>query len=206
MVIVSHDREFLDRVCNKIVDVEEGVTVSYSGNYSRFLDAKKARLAVWREQYEKQTRYIKEEEKWIKKSKTIPSMAQQVTAKEMALEKFLKSEELIQPPPRDKKFRFRFPPAPRCGQNVLETSKLGHGYGTGHDSLLFDDVEIQVDRGERVGFVGPNGAGLQNKMPFEFIVSNQCGHCMIIFSRQVNVNESHQRWRNAKERFLGVRQ
>lgn len=78
MVIVSHDREFLDRVCNKIVDVEEGVTVSYDGNYSKFLQQRQVRLDLWREKYERQMRHVKEEEKWIKKAKNDPSMAQQV--------------------------------------------------------------------------------------------------------------------------------
>ena len=159
MVIVSHDREFLDRVCNKIVDVEEGVCVSYTGNYSKFLEQKRLRLDQWREQYDKQMRYVKEEEKWIKAARSDPNMAQQLRAKEMALEKFQASEEYVQQPPKDKKFRFRFPPAPRCGQNVVEASKLSHGYGDGANSLLFESVELQVDRGERIGFVGPNGAG-----------------------------------------------
>lgn len=77
----------------------------------------------------------------------------------MALEKYKSSEDWVESPPRDRKFRFRFPPAPRCGVSVLEASKLSHGYGSGPDQMLFQDVEIQVDRGERMGFVGPNGAG-----------------------------------------------
>ena len=78
MVIVSHDREFLDRVCNKIVDVEEKTTVTYTGNYSKFIEQKRLRLEVWKEKYERQTRIVKEEEKWIKKAKNDPNLAQQV--------------------------------------------------------------------------------------------------------------------------------
>jgi len=88
MLIVSHDREFLDQVCNKIVDVEEGVTVSYDGNYSKFLEQRKNRLEVWRDKYDKQTRHVQEEEKWLKKARNDPNLAQQVKAKEMALDKF----------------------------------------------------------------------------------------------------------------------
>jgi len=62
MVIVSHDREFLDKVCNKIVDVEDGTTVSYQGNYSKFLDQKRIRIDLWRDKYEKQQRFVKDEE------------------------------------------------------------------------------------------------------------------------------------------------
>ena len=159
MVIVSHDREFLDRVCNKIVDVEEGVTVTYKGNYSNFLVQRKQRLAEWREKYEKQVKYVKDEEAWIKKAKNDPNMSQQVKSKEMALEKFKNGEEFLSQPPKDKRFRFRFPPAPRCGESIVEASKLMHGYGEGQHKVLFQDVSFQVDRGNRIGFVGPNGAG-----------------------------------------------
>ena len=69
MVIVSHDREFLDRVCNKIVEVNDGTTSTYLGNYSKFIEQRQLRMMVWREQYEKQSRYIKEEESYIKKAK-----------------------------------------------------------------------------------------------------------------------------------------
>lgn len=159
MVIVSHDREFLDKVCNRIVDVEDGVTVEYEGNYSNFIAAKQVRIDQWREKYERQERYIKEEVKWIKKAKNDPFMAQQVQQKELALEAYRNSEERVPPPPKDKKFRFRFPPCPRCGESVVEGSKLGHGYGDGQHKVLFENVDIQVNRMERVGFVGPNGSG-----------------------------------------------
>jgi len=165
MVIVSHDREFLDRVTNKIVDVEEGKTVSYNGcNYSRFLQQRTTRLDLWRDKYEKQTRYIKEEEAWIKKAKNDPNMAQQTKAKESALEKFKEDEDFVKPPPKDKKFRFRFPASPRCGDSVLEIVKLSHGYGNREENMLFNNVELQVQRGDRVGFVGPNGAGKSTLM------------------------------------------
>ena len=141
------------------MDVEEGVTVSYDGNYSKFLEQRKIRLELWREKYDKQMRYVQEEEKWIKKAKNDPSMAQQVKAKEMALEKYKASEEWIERPPKDKKFRFRFPPAPRCGESVLQLCKLTHGYGTGKYQTLFRDVDAEVTKGERVGFIGPNGSG-----------------------------------------------
>jgi ATP-binding cassette subfamily F protein 3 len=159
MVIVSHDREFLDKVCNRIVDVEEGVTVDYDGNYSEFIAAKMTRIEQWKEKYERQVRFIKEEEKWIRKARNDPFMAQQVKDKEMQLEAYRNSEDRVETPPKDKKFRFRFPPCPRCGESVVEGSKLGHGYGEGQHKVLFQDVDVQVNRMERVGFVGPNGSG-----------------------------------------------
>lgn len=159
MVVVSHDREFLDRVCNKIVDVEDGVTVSYQGNYSRFLEQRKARLLLWRDKYEKQQRFMREEEKYIKKAHGDPSLAQVGKSREAALERLRKGPDLVPPPPRDRKFRFRFPPAPRCGETVLVAENLKHGYGEGKFKTLFENVDVQVKRGDRVGFIGPNGAG-----------------------------------------------
>lgn len=164
MVIVSHDREFLDKVCNRIVDVEEGITVNYDGNYSNFIANKQERLEQWREKYDRQVKYIKEEEKWIKKAKNDPHMAQQVKEKEMQLEAYKNDPERVPMPPKDKKFRFRFPPSPRCGESVIEGQGLGHGYGEGQYKVLFHDVNIQVNRMERVGFVGPNGSGKSTLM------------------------------------------
>eukprot|EP01035_Chromulina_nebulosa_P017032 gene17032-22540_t len=171
MVIVSHDREFLDRVCNKIVEVEDGVTHTYQGNYSKYLDQRRARIEVWRDQYDKQTRYIKEEENWIKKAKNDPNLVSQVKSKESQLEKFKSSDEFVPQPPKDKKFRFRFPPSPRCGASVIEVSNVYHGYGEGDDKKLFENVDLEVSLGDRVGFVGPNGSGKSTLM--RIIVGNE---------------------------------
>mmetsp|Transcript_28500 Transcript_28500/g.47893 ORF Transcript_28500/g.47893 Transcript_28500/m.47893 type:complete len:908 (-) Transcript_28500:261-2984(-) len=168
MVVVSHDREFLDRVCNKIVDVEDGVTVSYKGNYSKFLEQKRLRISQWRDKYEKQNRYVKDEEKWIKKARNDESLAPQVKARENALEKLRNSEDWVEPPPRDRKFRFRFPEPPRCGEKVLEAEGLAHGYGEGKYKVLFKDVDLYVDRGNRIGFIGPNGSGKSTMMRILF--------------------------------------
>jgi ATP-binding cassette subfamily F protein 3 len=159
LVIVSHDREFLDRVCNKIVDVEDGYTVSYDGNYSKFLEQKKIRLDLWREKYEKQMRFIKEEEKVIKKFRGDPSQIHVANSKELALEKMKKSEDWVRPPPKDKKFRFRFPSSPRCGQSMVDICNVTHGYGGPSSPPLFERANLRIERGDRIGLVGPNGVG-----------------------------------------------
>lgn len=159
MLVVSHDREFLDRVCTKIVDVEDGRTVSYAGNYSKYLEQRRARLAQWRDKYEKQQRFLREEEAFIRKAHGDPSLAQVAKSRQNALDKLKGSDELISAPPRDRKFRFRFPPAPRCGESIVEVQGLAHGYGDGKYKVLFEDVDFQVERGDRIGFIGPNGSG-----------------------------------------------
>lgn len=160
MVLVSHDREFLDQACNKIVDFENGQTVSYENcNYSSFLLQRSARLELWKEKYDRQQRHVKEEEKWIRRSKNDPSLSAQLRAREMALERYKNSEDFVSAPPKERRFRFRFPPPPRCGERVLEAEGLAHGYGSGADAVLFQDVDLTVSRGTRAGFIGPNGSG-----------------------------------------------
>jgi ATPase subunit of ABC transporter with duplicated ATPase domains len=100
LLVVSHDREFLDRVCNKITEVEDGRTVSYTGNYSTYLEQRKARLAQWRERYEKQQRYFREEEAYIRKAHGDPSLAQTARSRESALQKLRTGEACLSPPPR----------------------------------------------------------------------------------------------------------
>ena len=159
MIIVSHDREFLDQVCNRIVDVEDGKTVSYKGNYSKFLKNRAERLATWKDKYDKQMKFVREEEKAIKKMRNDPNMSQQMKNRQQSLVKLKEGAEWVQQPPKDKRFRFRFPPAPRCGTSVVEAEGLTHGYGTGRHETLFKDVSFRVDKGNRIGFVGPNGSG-----------------------------------------------
>eukprot|EP00978_Attheya_sp_CCMP212_P032214 scaffold124500_cov40-Attheya_sp.AAC.1 len=112
MVIVSHDREFLDQVCTKIVDAEGGICNEYDGNYSRFLDLKKARMDAWQASYDAQEKKMKEERAWINKFKV--KQPQAVKQRKAKLEKQLASDDYVKRPPTfGKPFRFRFPDAPR---------------------------------------------------------------------------------------------
>ena len=118
MVIVSHDREFLDRVCNKIVDAEGGICSVYDkANYSRFLELKKARMDSWHAAYNAQEKKIKEEKKWIQKFRV--KQPQAVKQKQAQLEKLMKSDDYVKKPPFfGKPFKFRFPDAPRLSPEV----------------------------------------------------------------------------------------
>ncbi|KAH8073572.1 ATPase [Aureococcus anophagefferens] len=131
MVIVSHDREFLDQVCSRIVDTDQGVCTSYDGNYSKFLKAKRERLKQWEAAYKRQQSKIQEDRNFINKN------------------------------PRglegDKKgLRFRFPEPPRCGVDILSCDDVAHGYG---DQQLFSGVSFELRKRDRVAVLGANGAG-----------------------------------------------
>lgn len=157
MVIVSHDREFLDQVCTKIVDAEGGLCTEYSGNYSKFLQLKKARMDSWNAAYNAQEKKIKEEKQWINKFRL--KQPQAVKQREAQLEKLVKSPDYVQKPPFiGKPFRFRFPDAPRLSPEVAEVKGLTHGYGNGANPL-FEDSDLFIEKGDRIAIIGPNGAG-----------------------------------------------
>lgn len=159
MVIVSHDREFLDQVCTKIVDAEGGICTEYDGNYSRFLQLKKARMESWQAAFSAQEKKIKEEKQWINKFKV--KQPQAVKQRQAKLEKFMKSAEYVQKPPfAGKPFRFRFPDAPRLSPEVADIKGVSHAYRNEQSqNRLFDDVELFIEKGDRIAVVGPNGSG-----------------------------------------------
>lgn len=159
MVIVSHDREFLDQVCTKIVDAEGGLCTEYDGNYSRFLQLKKARMDSWQAAYDAQEKKIKEERQWINKFKV--KQPQAVKQRQAKLDKLIKSDEYVQKPPFDgKPFRFRFPDAPRISPEVAEVTGMSHAYINEHTrNRLFEDSSLFVEKGDRIAVVGPNGSG-----------------------------------------------
>jgi len=162
MVIVSHDREFMDNVCTKVVDTIQGSTYSYEGNYERFLKQKKARMDAWKSAYDRQQKSIKDERNWINQNKNKPATASAVKQRQEKLDKLLKGqgkEELVERPPNEnRKFRFRFPPPPRISEAdaLAEIDDLTHGYP---GNLLFKDVGLTVEGSDRIAFLGPNGCG-----------------------------------------------
>lgn len=159
LVIVSHDREFLDQVCTKIVDAEGGLCTEYDGNYSRFLQLKKARMDAWQAAYAAQEKKIKEEKQWINKFKV--KQPQAVKQRQAKLDKLMKSDDYVQKPPFEgKPFRFRFPDAPRISPEVAEVRAMSHSYTNENTrNRLFEDTDLFIEKGDRIAVVGPNGSG-----------------------------------------------
>jgi len=157
MIIVSHDREFLDRVCNKIVDAEGGICTAYDGNYSRFLELKKSRMDSWHAAYNAQEKKMKEERSWISKFRI--KQPQATKQRQAQLEKKMKSDDYVKKPPFfGKPFKFRFPDAPRLSPEVADIKGLSHSYGGGVNRL-FEDSELFVERNDRIAVLGSNGSG-----------------------------------------------
>jgi len=105
MVVVSHDREFLDRLCTKIVELEAGEAFEYSGNYITFLKLQAERRKVWQAAYERQQKYLSEQRSFIRRYRSSPARAKQVKSRQKLLERMEKDGEVVRiradhPPPR----------------------------------------------------------------------------------------------------------
>ena len=157
VLIVSHDRRLLTNCINRIVELERGQLVAYSGNYPKYLQLKAEKFEAEFRAWEQQQEMLRKEDAFIKKH-----MGSQRTAEAKGRAKKLSHVERLEKPHHDVRRPFIKPPeAARGGERVLHTEKLSGGYG---DNLLLREVEIRVGRGERVGIVGPNGAGKSTLM------------------------------------------
>ncbi|GAQ89091.1 ABC transporter family protein [Klebsormidium nitens] len=154
MVIVSHDRAFLDQLSTKIVETDMGVAKTFPGNYSEYVGQKAADYEAQLMAWEKQQKEIERQQEIIDRLAGGANTGRASMAEKM-LEK-LKTEQLIEKPFNRKVIPFRFPETERSGREVFTIENLTHGYG---DKLLFDKASLQIERGEKLAFIGPNGSG-----------------------------------------------
>ncbi|HEY9617211.1 MAG TPA: ABC-F family ATP-binding cassette domain-containing protein [Microcoleaceae cyanobacterium] len=153
MVIVSHDREFLDRLCTQIVETERGVSTTYLGNYSAYLQQKEENRQAQQSAYENQKKELEKQQAFVDRFRASATRSTQAKSREKQLEKI----ELIEAPDAGlRTLRFRFPPSPRSGREVVEIKDLTHAYD---DRILFLGAELLIERGDRIAILGPNGAG-----------------------------------------------
>ncbi|PMB46283.1 lysophospholipase [Fischerella thermalis CCMEE 5205] len=153
MVIVSHDREFLDRLCTQIVETERGVSTTYLGNYSAYLQQKAENQTAQLSAYERQQKELEKQQAFVDKFRASATRSTQAKSREKQLEKI---ERIEAPTVGVKTLQFRFPPAPRSGREVVEIKNLTHIYD---DKILFLGANLLIERGDRIAFVAPNGAG-----------------------------------------------
>jgi ATP-binding cassette, subfamily F, member 3 len=153
MVIVSHDREFLDRLCNQIVETERGVSSSYLGNYSAYLAQKAENEQAQLSAFERQQKELEKQQAFVDKFRASATRSTQAKSREKQLDKI---ERIEAPTFRARTLQFRFPPAPRSGREVVSINNLSHTYG---DKILFLGADLLIERGDRIAFLGPNGCG-----------------------------------------------
>ncbi|MGD1940657.1 MAG: ABC-F family ATP-binding cassette domain-containing protein [Leptolyngbyaceae cyanobacterium] len=153
MVIVSHDREFLDRLCTQIVETERGISTTYLGNYSKYLEQKAENRLAQLSAYERQQKEISQQQAYIDRFRASATRSTQAKSREKQLNKV----ERIEAPESDvRTLKFQFPPAPRSGEEVVVIEDMTHCY---EDKILFLGANLQIERGDRIAFLGPNGAG-----------------------------------------------
>ncbi|MEP0856536.1 ABC-F family ATP-binding cassette domain-containing protein [Trichocoleus sp. DQ-U1] len=153
IVIVSHDREFLDRLCTQIVETERGVSTTYLGNYSAYLQQKAENQEAQLSAYERQQKELEKQQVFVDRFRASATRSTQAKSREKQLEKI---ERIEAPTGGLRTLRFRFPDAPRSGREVVEIQNLVHTYD---EKILFLDANLLMERGDRIAFLGPNGAG-----------------------------------------------
>lgn len=153
MVIVSHDREFLDRLCTQIVETERGVSTSYLGNYTAYLTQKAETQQAKQAAFERQQKELDKQQAFVERFRASATRSTQAKSRERQLEKV---ERIEAPIGNVRTLDFRFPDAPRSGREVVQISDLTHFY---NDNILFLGAELLIERGDRIAFLGPNGSG-----------------------------------------------
>ena len=153
LVLISHDRKFLDNVTNRTVEIMLGRIHDYKVPYSKYLELRKERLEQQRAAFENQQRMIEKTEEFIERFRYKPTKSNQVQSRVKQLEKL----ERIEVDLEDKSaLAVKFPPAPRSGDIAYKSVDMKVGYG---EKVVFSDAQIEVRRGEKVALVGRNGEG-----------------------------------------------
>ena len=153
LVLISHDRKFLDNVTNRTVEIMVGRIHDYKVPYSKYLELRKERLAQQQAAFENQQRMIEKTEEFIEKFRYKPTKSNQVQSRVKQLEKLERIEVDIE----DRStLSVKFPPAPRSGDIAYKAVEMKVGYG---EKIVFSGADIEVRRGEKVALVGRNGEG-----------------------------------------------
>ena len=153
VVLVSHDRAFIDNVTNRTIEISLGKIYDYNVNYSKYVELRKERREQQIRAYENQQKMIADTEEFIERFRYKATKAVQVQSRIKQLEKVERIEIDLEDTSR---LHLKFPPAPRSGDFPIIIENLRKAYG---DHLVFDHVEFTIKRGEKVAFVGKNGEG-----------------------------------------------
>lgn len=153
MVIVSHDREFLDRLCTQIVETEQGVSKTYLGNYSAYLQQKEEAELAQLSAYDRQQKELEKQQAFVERFRASATRSTQAKSREKQLDKI---ERIEAPSSSSRTLKFRFPAAVRSGREVVNIQDLTHFYDS---KVLFLGTDLLIERGDRIAFLGPNGCG-----------------------------------------------
>ncbi len=152
LMMTSHDREFMNRIVNKVLEIDGGTLTAYSGNYEFYEQQRALAEKQQQAQFERQQAMLAKEIKFIETFKARASHAAQVQSRVKKLDKI----ERVEPPKRRQTVSFDFPPAPRSGEDVVSLKQVHKGYGS---RTIYDGLDFMVRRRERWCVMGINGAG-----------------------------------------------
>jgi ATP-binding cassette subfamily F protein 3 len=152
LILISHDRAFLDTVTNRTIELKLGDLNSFKGNYSYYVKETEQRLEALRKAYKNQQREISEIKDFINKFRSNVKKASMVQSRIKLLDKM----DLITIPRDEKKIFFRFPKPPPASSKVITIKNLHKAYG---DNVIFNGLDLRIDKGDRIAVVGVNGAG-----------------------------------------------
>jgi len=153
VLVVSHDRDFLDNICETIVEIAQKKLHIYSGNYSDYVEQKAEREEIQRNAYENQQAMIRQTERFITRFRAKASKARQVQSRIKALERLEKIEEVKD---ENVKLHFRFTFSQHSGRQVVALKNINKSYG---DLKILENTSIQIERGDKIALVGANGKG-----------------------------------------------
>ncbi|NNM27994.1 MAG: ABC-F family ATP-binding cassette domain-containing protein, partial [Akkermansiaceae bacterium] len=153
ILMISHDRDFMDAIAETVVEIDERRLIGYQGNYSSYLEQREKRYEQKVAAYRNQKKEIDRIQEFIDRFRSVSSKAAQVQSRLKQLEKM---KTLEKPRAPRKVFKFHFPKPPRSNQKVIELEKVRQAYG---ETQVYENLDFAVERGDRIVLVGPNGAG-----------------------------------------------
>jgi ATP-binding cassette subfamily F protein 3 len=168
VILVSHDRDFINAIVNRVAELRAGTLTEYVGDYADFVEQRDERIAQLERQAAAQGRKVAEVERFIERFRYKATKARQVQSRIKALDRL---ERVAVPTTRTRTVKFRFPEPPRSGRTVITLEGVVKRYGR---HTVYDGLDLVLERGQKVALIGPNGAGkstllkiLAGALPFD---------------------------------------
>lgn len=159
LLLISHDRDFMDEIIETVYEIDETKLISYTGNYSSYKEQRDKRYKQKVQAYRAGQKEIDRVQEFVDKFRGVGSKASQVNERMKTIQKL--KDKLVKPISPRKVFKFNFPQPPRSNQIVAELKKVKQAYG---DKVIYDGLDLTIERGDRIVLVGPNGAGKSTLM------------------------------------------
>ena len=153
ILMISHDRDFMDAIAETVVEIDEQKLINYQGDYSNYLVERESRYKQKVAAYRNQKKEVDRVQEFIDRFRSVSSKASQVQSRVKQLDKMKMLDKPIAP---RKVFKFNFPKPPRSNQKVIELEKVNQSYG---ETRVYESLSLEVERGDRTVLVGPNGSG-----------------------------------------------